>query len=201
VNSQTLPCPNCRTALPETLFNSGGFGACPTCRAEVQCEVFPALYAGLRLGRPGEPLVDANDASCFFHPEKRAALACEACGRFLCALCDLELHGRHICPSCLAAGRKKGSLGALDHFRLSWGGIALLVAVVPVIAFWPMTIVSAPAAIVVAIIGWRRPPSLTGRRRWASYTFALIFALTEIGAWVWALIQGFSWWTLPMTRF
>jgi hypothetical protein len=167
----------------------------------VQCEVFPALHAGLRIGRPGEPLVDASEASCFFHPEKRAALACESCGRFLCALCDLEFDGRHICPSCLSAGRKKGSLGTLDHFRLSWGGIALLVAVLPVIAFWPMTVVSAPAAIAVAIYGWRKPRSLTGRRRWVSYTFAFIFALVEIGAWTWFFLKGVSWWTPPATRF
>jgi len=184
VNEQVLLCPKCRVALPDALYNQGAFAPCPNCGSAVRCEVFPALYAGPRLGRPGELLVDASEASCFFHPEKKAAVACDSCGRFLCALCDLDFSDRHICPSCLAAGRKKGALGNLDHFRLSWSGMALLLSTVPLLAY-PISCVTAPAAIVVALIGLRKPPSLTGRRRVVTMVLALTFALAEIGAWIW----------------
>jgi hypothetical protein len=184
VNEQFLLCPKCRVALPDALFNRGAFAPCPNCGTAVRCEVFPALYAGPRIGRPGELLVDASEASCFFHPEKKAAVACDSCGRFLCALCDLDFAGRHICPSCLAAGRKKGALGNLDHFRFSWTGLALLLSVVPLIVY-PITCITAPIAIVVALIGLRKPPSLTGRRRVLTLIVALTFSLGEVGAWIW----------------
>jgi hypothetical protein len=171
-------------ALPDALFNRGAFAPCPTCGVAVRCEVFPALYAGPRIGRPGELLVDASEASCFFHPDKKAAVACESCGRFLCGLCDLDFAGRHICPSCLAAGRRKGALGNLDHFRFSWTGLSLMLSTVPLI-IWPFTLLTAPAAIVVAIIGLRRPPSLTGQRRVIALVVAMIFAISEIIGWIW----------------
>jgi len=183
VNEQVVLCPKCRRALPDALFNRGGFAPCPNCGCEVRCEVFPALFAGPRIGRPGELLVDASHAGCFFHPEKKAAVACDSCGRFLCALCDLDFSGRHICPSCLAAGRKKGALGNLDHFRLSWSGVALMLSTIPLLAYL-ITCVTAPAAIVVALIGLRKPPSLTGRRRVITLGLALLFSISEIVAWI-----------------
>lgn len=184
--AEPLACPKCRAPLPEALHNLGHLAPCPACRTAVQCAVFPALHAAPRIGRPGEPLVEASEASCFFHPEKRAAVACEGCGRFLCALCELDLDGRHICPSCLTAGRKKGALGNLDRFRVSYGGIALLVAVLPAIGAWPLTPITAPIALVVACIGLRKPRSLTGRRRVLTYALAFLIAGGEIVAWcVW----------------
>ena len=187
VNEQVPLCPKCRVALPDALFNRSEFAPCPNCGVAVRCEVFPALYAGPRIGRPGELLVDASEASCFFHPEKKAAVACESCGRFLCALCDLDFAGRHICPSCLAAGRKKGALGNLDHFRFSWTGLSLLLSTIPLLLFpfFFLTLVTAPTAIVVALIGLRRPASLTGRRRVIGLTVALALAVAEIIAWIW----------------
>lgn len=166
-------------ALPQSAWQSGP-AQCPECRKRIDIEVFPALFAGPRIGRRGEALVDASDASCFFHAEKRAAVACESCGRFLCALCDLEVDGRHICPSCLAAGRKKGAMIALDQFRLSWPGIALLMAIVLPLAFYPLAPLWGASALVVLGIGFWKPGSITGRRRILLCTFTVILALGEI---------------------
>jgi hypothetical protein len=182
LNAQALLCPKCRDPLPEALFNQTDFTPCPRCGRKIHCEVFPAYYSGPRVGSPGEALVDSSEASCFFHPEKKAIVACESCGRFLCALCDLEFGGRHICPSCLTATRRKGALGNFDHFRLSWPGLALLLSIVPLL-FYPITFVTAPAAVVVGLIGLRKPPSLTGQRRILMVVFALLFAVGQIVAW------------------
>ena len=145
------------------------------------CATFPALFTGPRVGRAGDPLVDAEEASCFFHTEKLAAVACDSCGRFLCALCDLEMSGRHICPQCFSAGRKKGSLRDLDHYRTSWAGIALLLAVVPLAFFSFVLPFTAVAALVVVFIGIRKPGSITGQRRIASFILAILIALAELG--------------------
>lgn len=178
--AQDLSCPKCRGAIPAPSGVGQGMVVCPRCRASAGYEAFPALFAGPRVGRPGEALVDASEASCFFHAEKRAAVACESCGRFLCALCDLEMEGRHICPTCLAAGRKKGALSNFDQFRVTWAGVALLMTIVLPLAFYPFTPLFALGAIVVIIIGLRRPGSITGRRKILLYTVAIIFAVAEV---------------------
>lgn len=157
--------------------------------------IFPAFHAGPRIGRPGEPLVDASEASCFFHAGKRAAIACESCGRFLCALCDLDVGGRHICPACLSAGRKKGSLRNYDQFRLSWPGIALLMAIVLPLGFYPLTPVFAVGALAAAAIGLRQPGSITGQRKIPLYVLVVVLAVAEIVGSVYAgraLIHEFT---------
>lgn len=176
-----LKCPKCRTPLPEAFFNAGRFAPCPSCRRAVQCETFPALHAGPRLGRPGDPLVDASEASCFFHAEKRAAVACDSCGRLICSLCDLDMGGRHICPQCFSSGRKKGALRDLDHYRTSWASIALLIAVLPLLVFSFVVPFTAVAALVVAFIGLRKPGSITGQRRILTFVLAIGLAVAELG--------------------
>jgi hypothetical protein len=178
--AQELSCPKCRGALPPPQAEGAGMAVCPRCRTRAEFEVFPAHFAGPRLGRPGEALVDASEASCFFHPEKRASIACESCGRFLCALCDLEMEGRHICPTCLAAGRKKGALQNFDQFRVNWPGIALLMTIVLPLVFYPFTPLFALGALVVVAVGLRQPGSITGRRRILLYTVDIVFAVAEL---------------------
>ena len=176
-----LSCPKCHGALPVPSGEGRGIAVCPRCRTRAEFEAFPALFAGPRIGRPGEPLVDASEASCFFHTEKKAIIACESCGRFLCALCDLEMDSRHICPTCLAAGRKKGALKNLDQFRITWPGIALLMTIVLPLGFYPFTPLFAIGALIAVAIGLRQPGSVTGRRKILLYTLAIVFAVAEIG--------------------
>jgi hypothetical protein len=175
-----LSCPKCHGAIPAPAGEGRGVAVCPRCRTRAEFEAFPALLAGPRIGRPGEALVDASEASCFFHAEKRAVIACESCGRFLCALCDLEMEGRHICPTCLAAGRKKGALKNLDQFRVMWPGVALLMTIVLPLAFYPFTPLFALGALIVAFVGMRQPGSITGRRKILLYVIAIVFAVAEL---------------------
>lgn len=190
-----LPCPKCRKPLEPPGSEGPGALRCPQCRTAFQFEALPALFAGPRIGRPGEALVDAGEASCYFHPEKRATIACESCGRFLCALCDLEVDGRHICPSCFSAGRKKGTLGSLDQFRISWPGLAILCVTVLPLGFYPFTPIFAACALVFLGIGVKKPGSITGRRRIVSCMVAALLAVGEIAGSVYAgraLIRTFS---------
>src|SRR5438874_13754528 len=87
-----------------------------------------------------------GEAGCFYHPQKRAIIPCAACGRFLCALCDVELNDEHLCPVCLETGRKKGKLTQLETKRTLYDSSALILSVLPIICLWPLSIVTAPAA-------------------------------------------------------
>ncbi|HEX8295088.1 MAG TPA: hypothetical protein VF593_02225 [Chthoniobacteraceae bacterium] len=176
-----LHCPKCRSPLPDAFLGAADFLPCPICRSEVKCAVFPAFSAPPRIGRPGEPLVDAEEASCFFHASKRASITCDACGRFLCALCDLELAEQHLCPSCFSAGRRKGALRELDHYRVMWPNLALAIVIAPLLVFSFMVPFTAIAALGVALIGLRKPGSVTGRSQRLAYILAIALALAELG--------------------
>jgi len=130
--------------------------------------------------RAGPPGVDAGQAACFYHPTKTAHVPCESCGRFICALCDVELHGQHLCPGCVESGRRKGSITSLERGRWLWDSIALWLAVLPVLfCFW-LTVITAPAAIFLSIFGWRKPRSLVPR--WTRFRFilAIVFSCASL---------------------
>src|SRR5438046_1925263 len=96
----TISCTKCNTPVPENFFNQGAALACPACDARLQVEIFPAFLRPLAEGQHGETILVEGEASCFYHPRKRAVIPCSACGRFLCALCDVELNNEHLCPVC-----------------------------------------------------------------------------------------------------
>jgi hypothetical protein len=164
-------------------------GQCPACGAVVKVTVFPALYKPLSSGAVGEHVVMDDEASCFYHPQKKAVIPCDSCGRFLCALCDVELNEEHLCPNCLESGRKKGKLKHLDKERILYDNIALRVAVYPVILlfFWFLTFITAPVAIVLSIRYWNKPTSMLPRTK-IRFILAIVIAVAQLGLWAWLVI-------------
>ena len=178
----SIPCTKCHTPLPETFFNRAELAECPGCDTPIQVEVFRALFRGATQAQFGERIMVDGEASCFYHPQKRAVIPCGGCGRFLCALCDVELNDQHLCPACLETGRKKGKLTQLETKRTLYDSAALSLAIVPILV-WPFTIVTAPIAVVLAVYSWFRPSSLVSRTRVRAY-LALVFAFLQITGWV-----------------
>src|SRR3989442_5576597 len=173
-----LSCTKCRTPLPGGWFNQAELKPCRACAAPLQVEVFPALFRRLSRGRDGEALMVEGEASCFYHPQKKAALPCQGCGRFLCALCDCELNGQHFCPACLEVGRKKGKIKSLENQRTLYDSIALSLAIAPMLVFY-FTFITAPAALYFAIRYWNAPRSIVHRTQ-VSLVLAIIIATTQI---------------------
>lgn len=183
MHSQLISCAKCHTVLPESFLNGGELAACPGCNALLQVEAFPALYRRIPEGKPGETILVEGEASCFYHPQKRAAIPCDACGRFLCALCDVELNDEHLCPVCLETGRRKGKLTQLETRRILWDSSAVALSIVPLICMWPVSLVTAPLAVFFAIYSWYQPPSILPRTRLRSYA-AILLGLLQITGWI-----------------
>ena len=181
-----IHCPNCQAALLPHAFNQGDFAPCASCNAPLQIEIFPALFRRPATGRAGEVILMEGEASCFYHPQKKAAVPCEGCGRFLCALCDCEHQGLHLCPSCLETGRTKGKIKSLENRRTRYDNLALSLALLPFLIFY-FTIITAPMTIYVALRYWKSPPGLTQRSR-AKFVIAAGVAALQIAGWVTVLI-------------
>jgi hypothetical protein len=180
--NQAINCPHCTSPVPREFYNASREVACPICATPLRVRAYPALLRVTPQGSSGERITVEGQAACFYHPSKTAHVPCDACGRFVCALCDVELLGQHLCPACIESGRRKGSLTTLENKRVLWDNIALTTAIVPLIV-WPLTIVSAPAAIFLALYGWRKPRSLVPRRAALNFVAAIVFALLIIVGW------------------
>lgn len=193
-----LSCPKCASPLSDEALAPGSEGAlasevrltCPGCDSSVEALVFPAFRQAATAGLPAEAVRSDEESSCFFHPASRAMTACDRCGRFLCALCDILLGDRHVCPACLKLGPQKGKLEGIEKSRMMHGQTALWIAVLPIL-FWPMTIITGPLALFLACLWWNKPGGITGTSK-AWIFFAALFGLLQAGAWVFGLVALFG---------
>lgn len=176
-----IPCSRCQTILSPEAINAAALVACSSCGIKQRVDIYPALVNGRSAGQAGERLLSQKEASCYYHPEKRAHLPCSACGRFMCALCDIELEGRHICPVCLEKGKISEKITQLVDRRVSYDSIALLVALLPIITIW-FTLITAPIALFLSIRYWNAPLSIVSRSR-IRFIVAIAAALIQIGLW------------------
>ncbi|HSH94838.1 MAG TPA: hypothetical protein VK968_11880 [Roseimicrobium sp.] len=178
-----VACPKCKADLPVDRVSGPEFVACPVCVTPVRGVFFPALFRKIDTVDLGETVVVEGESSCFFHPSKRAAVACEACGRFLCSLCDVDLDGRHMCATCLESGKKKGREQNLQDTLVRHDSIALGLCLLPVL-LWPITIVTAPMAVYISIRHWNSPGGILPRRAKVRFVIAIILGTLQVSAWV-----------------
>ena len=96
----------------------------------------------------------------------------------------MELNGRHLCPSCVESGGRKGTLTTLESRRFLWDNVALSLAVLPVatLVLWWTSILTAPTAILLAIIGWRKPGSIVPRTK-VRFVAAIVFSVCVLAGW------------------
>lgn len=175
-----LQCTKCRMVLPLAVYNSTEIIPCPACGAGHEATVFPAFLKHEE-AVVAERVADDSDASCFYHPAKKAMLACESCGRFVCSLCEVELNGVHLCPQCLDSGKRKGKLTSLETKRTLYDSIALALATYPLLIFY-FTFITAPATVYILFRYRKMPRSLVRRGRWR-WILALVIAILEIAGW------------------
>jgi hypothetical protein len=176
----TPVCPGCRTPLPPEILGSESRIPCPSCRVALEVEVFPALARPIEEAAAAPQISAEGESTCFYHAGYRAAVPCDACGRFLCRLCDLPIGPRHLCPECVHRAREEKTAGMVTE-RMLWDRLALSLATLPVITLY-FTVLTAPAAIVVALRHWRTPGSLVTPGRWR-FVAAILFATLQLGAW------------------
>jgi hypothetical protein len=169
-----VPCARCGMPLLKWEMAPSDTAECPACGSENHVRLFPAALAQGATPR-GEAALE-GEAACFDHPGKRAVAACERCGRFVCQLCSIDLGAGVSCPSCVATPFRNNSRTLYDTWALAIPfGLMIL---------WPLTILSAPAVVALAIMKWKQPLSLVRRNRWR-FVVGLTVALVQGGLWIW----------------
>lgn len=182
-----VSCPGCGTPFGAERFLAHDTFACSSCGAVLELELFPALCRPSGTVRTGDALTADGEASCFYHPQKKAAALCEACGRYLCTLCETELSGKCLCPSCIDKGRQNEEIETLVTHRPLHDSIALSLSILPLL-FFPATVITAPLALYLAVRNWRRPGSILPRTR-VRFVFAGLLSVLQIGGWAVLLVR------------
>jgi hypothetical protein len=178
-----IGCTACQAPLPPDALAGAGPVRCGRCGASLEISVFPALFRPLASGRAGETVLTDQESACFYHPRKRAVVPCESCGRFLCALCDVDIGGRHTCVTCLEAARARGALPRLENQRTRHDRIALALATYPLLLFVYPTLLTAPVALYLSVRALKAPGSLVHGTR-LRCVLAMLLATSEIIGWI-----------------
>ena len=177
-----LSCTKCATPLPARVINTYSMVACPSCEGLMRADVYPSLYRRIPAGHSGEMLQMDKEAGCFYHPRKKAVVPCSACGRFVCALCDVAINGEHLCPACFEKGKTKQKINNLENRRTCYDTIVLLIATVSILVYW-FTIFTAPLVIYLTIRHWNSPSSVIPRSK-IRFVLAFIIAGLQIAGWL-----------------
>jgi len=149
---EAICCGQCSWPVPVESWNQSGGVRCPGCGQTIRVAVFPAI-ARTRTGAAPEALQAETEASCFYHPESRASIPCDECGRFLCGYAIWK-STPHLCPACFVSGVANRKLETVETRRTMHDTMALTLATFPMLLFWP-ALITAPAALFVAIRRWR----------------------------------------------
>lgn len=177
-----LRCPACSGDLLIAELQSAAMNSCPTCEKALTVRWYPALTRKETVNA-GRRILLEEEASCFFHESKQAESLCEACGRYLCALCEIVFEGKTLCPACLETAQEKESMDGLVRQRFRHDSFALMLALLPIL-FWSITIITAPVAVVYAIFRWNSARSLV-RSGNGVFAAAILLGLAQIGFWLW----------------
>ena len=176
--SGDIACAACSVPVPREFWNREEGVRCRGCGQTVRVSAFPAIDVQV-VGAAPEALHGESEASCFYHPQSRAARVCQECGRFLCALCDLEIEGRHICPRCFETGVSAHQIQTAEPRRVLYDNLALALATLPFLLIWP-ALIAAPWALVLVVTRWNAASSVVPRTK-IRFLLAALFAVAEIG--------------------
>jgi len=181
-----IACGRCGTPGTVPLSAEETSTTCGRCGVNTRVLAFPALLREDTPEQTGSRIV-ADESACFYHANKPARVVCDGCGRFLCALCDIDYRGRHVCASCLESGRAETDGDTFRSRYIHYDTAALAVALFPVVLpfFWFFSVISAPVAIFLAIYFWREPMSALPRVRvrWRAL-LAIALGALQLSLWV-----------------
>ena len=176
--ADAIACAACSRPVPREFWNREEGVRCGGCGRIVRVSAFPAIDLQIAGAAP-EAVRSETEASCFYHPQSRAVKVCEECGRFLCALCDLEVEGRHLCPRCFESGVGAHKIQTAEPRRVMYDSMALTLATFPFLLIWP-ALIGAPWSLFLVVTRWNAPSSVVPRTK-IRFIIAALFAVAEIG--------------------
>lgn len=148
-----LRCASCEASLSPPERVGAVALPCPVCRQVSRAWVFPAMFQE-RDSTAGQRLLDEGQSSCMNHPQKQAVTVCDSCGKFLCALCDVEWNDEHLCTTCIQHRKQSDHAGAYRTSYTHYDSVALIIVLLS-LAFMPFFGLGGFLAPVTFYVAWR----------------------------------------------
>lgn len=139
-------CPRCRASLAEERVYDGA-NVCARCLGDFEARLFTPPRRSVRVLQLAQSGPEGG-VSCANHARNAAVAACDRCGLLICSLCQLDVEGDKLCPSCFErlsqdAGadvtrtrfRDYGSLGAIWAFVglfFSWAMLGIPLGIIAI---------------------------------------------------------------------
>ncbi len=187
-----ISCPGCQAAVPANSTYQAVVTRCSACKLSMEITAFPSLD-NEQISQHAESLLTGDDSACFHHSGKKAVVACDFCGCFLCNLCDVKIGKQHLCPNCLAKGKDKSKASEIIRGYTMYDSIAYWLSLAPFLIFFLVTIITAPITLGYIWIHRKRPLGLVRKSRWRFWV-AGIMAVLQIIAWAVAGVFFFNIW-------
>jgi hypothetical protein len=170
-----LRCAQCESTLVAPTTTGSGVLTCPVCRSASRAWLFPALFQRPE-SETGQRILEEGQSSCMNHPEKQAVAVCDGCGKFLCALCDVDWGGEHLCTACIQHRKHSNHEGAYRSVYIHYDSVALGIVLLSLVLmpFGGLGGLIAPAAIYVAWRHWRAPLRPAPHGKWTMMVAVLL---------------------------
>ena len=154
---------------------------------------FPAITEKVESIELSSQVKLSEESACYFHEDKKAQCACSQCGRYLCALCDIEFNNEHICSSCIHSNKSKDKAGQYETKRVLHGSIALFVVFAPfaTLVLYVFAFLLAPFNIIYLIVTWKKPGPMYSNFKWRNW-LAMIGSVAIVVGMIIGMIAIFS---------
>ena len=173
-----IQCPICRNLLTvnrevETLEDR-----CPVCGSSVNIRVFPRLFRE-PIPRLETKWADESEAACSFFPELKAEKVCDGCGCLMSEKATVFWGDQEVCMQCLYRFREEDKrLLFLPKAALNDNRALALVTL-----FAPLSLVTAPLALILLARFRKEKETMFPRGRWR-WWLALTLSILWIAIWV-----------------
>jgi len=140
--------------------------------------LFPAVIRSNEAVQ-AEAVLEGGQSTCFFHAKLPATAVCDVSGRLICDLCKTEWSGKTVSFEALQSLLAEDVAVKQERRCTKWDDIALSLVIFPVL-FAPVMILTAPVALGICLVKWRKgATSLLRRSRWR-YVVAALLAILEM---------------------
>ncbi|MEZ5325153.1 MAG: hypothetical protein R3F19_08820 [Verrucomicrobiales bacterium] len=187
-----ISCAKCEIPLP---FDAQGAPEyCPNCRRSCVGHQFPAALTSTgEISKPADPVDVMGEASCFYHDTKRAIVACDGCGRYLCSHCKADWLGRTLCLGCIHTQREVKGAGEFQSRVTLYDNVALSLLILPFLTLVYgifLVMFTAPVALYLVLRHRKASRGIVPRGLWRMRIAGGLSILVILG-WVGVIVAAF----------
>ncbi len=149
---------------------------CHGCGKKNKIVIYDAILKELNQGEKICTITEEDDANCYKHQKNLAVKACDHCGAYICSLCDIEIHGEHICPDCFNNQQKSQSNSKSNFMHAQ---LAFILSIAQVFIWYLIPIFSI-GIIIYSIIFWKKDKNPYGKSSKIFFILAILISLIAL---------------------